>query len=136
MIKSAYPDLVYTALIRNESYAPAVRDAGAVPVIGTFADLDLATRLAEEADIVINCADADTLPFHKAILEGLKKRKEAGKGVGILIHTSGTAVFLDGSTDGKLVEGGKVWNVSDPLDGRACYRVSTELTPGYHRTET
>jgi uncharacterized protein YbjT (DUF2867 family) len=111
-IRSAHPDFTYTALTRNESHAPAVRDAGANPVIGTFADLDLVARLAEEADIIVNCSGAHGIDFQNAMIKGLEKKKESGKGVGVLIHTSGASLFLDRSKEGKLVEGGKVYCVS------------------------
>ena len=42
----------------------------------------------------------------------MRKRKENGKSVGIFVHMSGTAVFVDGTKEGRLAEGGKVWNVS------------------------
>jgi hypothetical protein len=32
-------------------------------------------------------------------------------------------MFLDGSKEGKLVKVGKIWNVSDPLDGGACSHI-------------
>ena len=42
----------------------------------------------------------------------MKNRKENGKGVGILLRTSRTALFVDGTTEGRYNENAKVWNVS------------------------
>ena len=113
-LKGAHPDFTYTALVRNPSHFDAVRAVGATPVLGSVTDHDTITYLAEAADIVVNCADSssDDIGFIHAILKGMKKRKDGGKSVGILIQTSGTAVFVDGTKEGKWVEGGKIWNVS------------------------
>ena len=64
----------------------------------------------------------------------LKKSKGDGKPTGILVHTSGTAEFGDGTKEGKYWEGTRVWNVS-VLSPRAGY---VKLMGGayfFHRTE-
>lgn len=113
-LKAAHPDFTYTALVRNQSHFPAVVAAGATPVHGTFKDREIIARHASEADIIISCGDADDVGLNEAILDGTRKRKEQGKSVAVLIHTSGTALFSDGSKEGRFVEGTtKAWNVSD-----------------------
>ena len=43
---------------------------------------------------------------------GIKERWMRTGLVGTLIHTSGTAIFLDGGKEGRSPQGGKVWTVS------------------------
>jgi hypothetical protein len=111
-LRAAHPDFNYTALVRSSDHVAAVTAAGATPVIGSSTDRDTILRLVSEADIVLNCMSADDVPLIELILEGLRKRKAEGKGVGVLVHTSGTAVFAEVSKDGKTEEGQKVWSVS------------------------
>jgi hypothetical protein len=59
----------------------------------------------------VNCGGGFSPEYQRALLDGMRKKKSSGKGVGVLIHTSGTSMFLDGSKEGKYVDG-KVWNVS------------------------
>ena len=78
-------------------------------VKGTFADLDLITKLASEADVVINTADSDSLELINALLRGLQQRHDKER-VATLIHTSGAGVFLD-DAQGSYNPGGRVWSV-------------------------
>jgi hypothetical protein len=105
-----FPGFQYQALVRSESNFEAVSAVGAIPVHGSFSDLDTVTELAAQADIVINAGDSDTIELTEAILRGMRARRDAGHTVGILIHTSGTAVFLEG-TDGKFDASAKVRRV-------------------------
>ena len=82
-----------------------------IAVKGTFQELDLITQHASEADLVVNTADSDNLDLLGAILRGIKKRCDAGKGVGSFIQTSGTAVFFD-EPRGEDNPHGRVWTVS------------------------
>lgn len=74
-----------TALVRDESKAQLVRDAGATAVVGDATDSALVTRLARESDGVVHLAsgrDVDPV-FIAAALEGL-----AGTGKPF-VHTGG-----------------------------------------------
>lgn len=78
---------------------------------GSFTDAALVTKLAADADIVINAADSDDAALLGAILAGLKKRYDEGKGVGSYIHTSGSAIYWD-TAAGKYDPESRVWSVS------------------------
>ncbi|KAG0291713.1 hypothetical protein BGZ98_002922, partial [Dissophora globulifera] len=87
------------ALVRSPEKAERdIRPFGVEPVIGSFDDVDLLTKEASQADVVLNFADADNLTATKAILKGLAhrpRRHDAARKRPILIHTSGTGVLLD-----------------------------------------
>ena len=85
---------------------------GVTPILGTFSDHDLIAKHVSEADITLNCADSDAVDLNEAVLDGMRKRREQGKTVGVLLHISGTAVFCDWSKSGKFDENVKMWNVS------------------------
>ena len=110
-LKRAHPSLNITALVRSPSHFPAISAAGATPIQGDFSEHDKLADLAEQADIVINAAEADDIKVTEALLRGFKKRKDDGKGVGALVHVSGTAVFIQGSS-GRWEDGLKAWDVS------------------------
>ncbi|THH01272.1 hypothetical protein EW145_g6947 [Phellinidium pouzarii] len=112
-LKKAHPDLVYTALVRSESDFSAISAAGATPVHGSFNDLDLIAEHCALADIVVNAADSDNVQLSDAILRGLKRRKDEGRGVAVLIHTSGGAIFNDKGKDGRFNSNLKVWTDSE-----------------------
>ncbi|KAI0708909.1 NAD-P-binding protein [Cerioporus squamosus] len=76
-----------TVLVRNPKKARDLEPFGVHPVVGSLDDTDVLTNLAKEADIVIECADADHLSSTKAILAGLKERHRATGRVPSLIHT-------------------------------------------------
>jgi uncharacterized protein YbjT (DUF2867 family) len=99
------------ALVRNEAHHAAIRALGVTVVHGSLADTALIEGQAYEADIVVNAASADDLPATKAILRGLKRRHDAGRRKGTLVHTSGVAVFTDGTKEGKFYPDAKVYNV-------------------------
>jgi hypothetical protein len=107
-----YPDLQVTALVRNPANVEAVSALGVKVVQGTFSDADLITSHTRAADITINAADSDDVALTTAILAGHKARVvEDAKPPAILLHTSGVAVFLDGTSEGKHDPNGKVWKV-------------------------
>jgi hypothetical protein len=114
-LKAAHPEFAYTALARKEGQFPAIEAAGATPILGSFADHDVIAQAAYEADLVINCGSSDEIGVARAIIEGSRKRKSEGKSTGILIHTSGTMVFVDKTKEGKWVEGARLRNVSIEL---------------------
>lgn len=104
-LKQAHPAFTYTALARDAAHFPAIAAAGATPVLGTFADRETIAELAYEADIVVNCGQANDLGLSAAILEGLKRRRSEGRAVGVLVHTSGASVFMDETKEGRFGEG-------------------------------
>lgn len=110
-LKERYPDLNITALVRDTSAFDAVRNAGALPVHGSFADLAKISELSAEADIVMNMASSDDVASNGAILKGMKARFDAGRQRGILIHMSGCSIFGDGGKEGKANENAKTWTV-------------------------
>ncbi|KAG0340646.1 hypothetical protein BG004_006332 [Podila humilis] len=91
-------DFSIRALVRSaEKAEQLIRPLGIEPVIGSLNDLDLLSREAQSADVVLNFADADNLPAVKAILHGLNQPRlnDAARKRPILIHTSGTGVLTD-----------------------------------------
>ncbi|KAF8837258.1 NAD(P)-binding protein [Paxillus ammoniavirescens] len=83
------------ALVRSTEKASRFTGVPVEPVIGSYADTDLLTKLASESDVVIACADSDDLPAAKAILAGLNKRQRETLTTPVLIHTSGIGVLID-----------------------------------------
>jgi hypothetical protein len=107
-----YPELKFTALVRNPSYFEAVRNLGVEVVQGSFGDADLISSHARSADITINSADSDSVVLNEAILTGQRARVvDDGKPPAVLLHTSGVAVFVDGGKEGKHDPNSKIWNV-------------------------
>lgn len=131
-LHKTFPEFTFEALARDPKSLDAFLGAG-IPVTivhGSFVDLELISERAAEADVVVNAGDSHNVPLHKAILRGLKKRFDKGKGVSKFIHTSGTPVFWDGMKEGKANPGGKVWTVSNPC---ACF-VSVNKLPHFSMT--
>ncbi|KAF8625571.1 hypothetical protein AX15_005331 [Amanita polypyramis BW_CC] len=84
-----------TVLVRSAEKAKRFRTLGIRAIVGTYEETALLKRLASEADIVIACANADSLSGAKAILEGLKERYNKTGRIPSLLHTSGTGVLVD-----------------------------------------
>ncbi|KAG1882313.1 hypothetical protein F4604DRAFT_1743472 [Suillus subluteus] len=84
-----------TVLIRSPEKVELFNSVGVVAVVGSNQDLEKLTEHARDSDVVLACADADDLQAARAILLGLKKRYDETGRVPILIHTSGTGVFID-----------------------------------------
>lgn len=80
-----------TALVRAKEAANKLASLNVTPLVGTLDDLDLLTKAAEEADAVINTADADHLKSVQALITGLSKATKPK----VFIHTSGTGVLTD-----------------------------------------
>ncbi|KIP03940.1 hypothetical protein PHLGIDRAFT_15544 [Phlebiopsis gigantea 11061_1 CR5-6] len=114
-LQKAHPTFKFKALARKEAVIDAFNkaagpnDAKVVAVKGSFDDSELIARLTYEADIVVNAADADHVGLRDALLKGFKKRVDDGKPLGAYLHTSGTAIFMDGTKEGKPNPDGKVW---------------------------
>ncbi|EIW84049.1 NAD(P)-binding protein [Coniophora puteana RWD-64-598 SS2] len=88
----------FTVLVRSEEKATKFEQAGYdnIKVLrGSLEDVDKIEAQAAKSDIVVHTADADDVGSAKAILAGLKKRKEETGKVPIYIHTSGTGVLVD-----------------------------------------
>ena len=115
-IRKAHPDLKVTAVVRNPAHVDAVRRLGVEVIQGSFSDTNLITSRARESDITINMASSDDVDLNNAILAGQKARVvEDKKAPAILLHTSGTAIFMDDGKEGKHDPDSKVWNVSPCL---------------------
>ncbi len=102
--------------MRNANQVDPIRASGTKDIVLASENfLDEVRRISADSDVVFNAATSDDLDLATAILHGLKTRFDAGKGAGILIHVSGTGIFLDGGVDGKLNTKSKVWNVRLPI---------------------
>ncbi|KAG2136811.1 hypothetical protein BD769DRAFT_385148 [Suillus cothurnatus] len=84
-----------TVLTRSPEKVELFNSVGVAAVVGSYRDLEKLTEHARNSDVVFACADADDLQAAKAILLGLKQRYDETGKVPILIHTSGTGVFID-----------------------------------------
>ncbi|KAH9903077.1 NAD-P-binding protein [Cubamyces lactineus] len=85
-----------TALVRSADKAKALETQfGVKTVLGSLEELDKLAALAEDAHITINTAGCDDEPMIKAILRGLKQRREKTGDIPHFIHTSGTGEFVD-----------------------------------------
>ncbi|OSC98272.1 NAD-P-binding protein [Trametes coccinea BRFM310] len=86
-----------STLIRDSAKAKILEETfGVKTTLGSIADQDKLTALAENAHIVIHTADSsDNVDAMKAILKGLKVRHEKSGDVPHLVHTSGTGVLID-----------------------------------------
>ena len=63
-----------TALVRTETSAAKLRALGVDPILGSFKDVELLKRAAEEADVVFSLASADDLEPVQAVVQGLKAK--------------------------------------------------------------
>ncbi|RPD59636.1 NAD(P)-binding protein [Lentinus tigrinus ALCF2SS1-6] len=85
-----------TALVRDAGKALLLETKfGVRAVIGSMEEFDKLSQLAENAHIVVQCAEADRDDVMNAILGGLKKRHEKTGDLPILIHTSGAGIIAD-----------------------------------------
>ena len=104
--------LKITVLVRNPDHVNAFKPLGVEVVQGSFSDVDIITSHARSADITVNMGDSDDVGLTEAILAGQKARiVEDKKPKAVLLHTSGVAIFSDGTSDGKHDLNAKVWNV-------------------------
>ena len=122
-LQRAYPTFKFKALARDETAIEAFNtaagpnDTRVEAVKGSFEDSELVTRLTYEADIVITATDAGNIGLKDALLKGFKKRFDDGKPLGAYIHTSGAAIFLDGSKEGKYDFSARIWTVRIYING-------------------
>lgn len=104
--------LKITVLVRNPDHVNAFKSLGVEVVQGSFSDADIITSHARAADITVNMGDSDDVGLTEAILAGQKARiAEDKKPKAVLLHTSGVAIFSDGTSDGKHDLNAKVWDV-------------------------
>lgn len=82
-----------TALVRSKAAGNTLKAMNVTPLYGSLDDTDLLTKAAEEADVVIDMADADHLAAAKALITGLSKAPKPK----VFIHTSGTGALGDES---------------------------------------
>ncbi|KAG8779114.1 hypothetical protein FRC12_024626 [Ceratobasidium sp. 428] len=119
-VRKAYPNVPTVALVRNPSNNAAIEAQGTRVLQGSHSDYDLIQNEASKSDLIINCADADDLELTKALLKGIKQRKETpGAKLPILIHTSGTSVVGDAPSGEPSDFSKKVWNDANPDDIRS-----------------
>ncbi|KAI0360027.1 NAD-P-binding protein [Trametes cingulata] len=84
-----------TVLTRSPEKAQLFERFGVSTVVGSLDDVEKLEAIAEQSDVVIECADADHIASTKAFLAGFRKRYEKTGKTPLLIHTSGTAVLND-----------------------------------------
>jgi hypothetical protein len=95
------PPSTITCLLRSADKAPLfdqlkVPSGTSIKVLqGSLEEHDKLTKAASEADIVINTASADDLEGTKAIMAGMRQRKEKTGHRSLFIQTSGTGVMID-----------------------------------------
>lgn len=106
------PEVTFKALVRSDADIHLVAATGAITTKDSLKDYDALSEKVAQADIIFNSADCDDVALNEAILKGLKRRFDQGKGVGTLIHTSGTASFMDGGKEGRFNPDARVWTVS------------------------
>ncbi|GJE90825.1 NAD(P)-binding protein [Phanerochaete sordida] len=106
-------DFDITALVRNKDKAQKLEAFGVRAVVGSYKDdHTLVEKLAEDAHVVFQIVDADDLPAMQALLQGLQNRHERTGDVPVLIHTSGSAIVIEGQDKGELVRE-RVWDDTD-----------------------
>ncbi|KAF8598918.1 NAD(P)-binding protein [Ceratobasidium sp. AG-I] len=118
-LRKTYPNVPTAALVRNPKDNAALTAAGARVVQGSHSDHEIIQKEASEADLVVNCADADDLELTKALLRGIKQRKEKTGQISIFVHTSGTSVVGDPPSGEPSEFSKKVWNDAKPEDIRS-----------------
>ena len=101
ILASATPPSTITALVRSDKKAEALNSISTPSgttlkaVVGDLSKADQLRDLAKEHDIVVNCANADSEEGIKALIEGMKQRRDKTGHRPLLIQTSGTGVLID-----------------------------------------
>ncbi|KAJ7930872.1 hypothetical protein B0H13DRAFT_876111 [Mycena leptocephala] len=106
-----------TCLVRGEGRASDIKQLGVKVVVGDLADVDIVQAAAEEADIVIDTANADFPKGCRAILDGLKARNVRTGIKSVFIHSSGTGALTDNAQGQFASE--KIYEDIDCADIRA-----------------
>ncbi|KAF7555722.1 hypothetical protein G7Z17_g1950 [Cylindrodendrum hubeiense] len=119
----------FTALVRHETHANALRRKGVNVVMFTgLDDLNVVKEAAASHDIVINAANTFHTPVAKCIIDGLGERKMATKKQTHLIQTSGTGSLADRPVSKRYIET-KVFSDKDNIYEYEKYRESIEPFP-------
>ncbi|KAL0072021.1 hypothetical protein AAF712_000944 [Marasmius tenuissimus] len=85
-----------TCLIRGEERAKLLREQlGVKTVVADLDQSEIIERAAENADIILDAANADHPKGVGAMVKGLEKRKAATGKTPIMIHLSGTGALTD-----------------------------------------
>lgn len=89
-----------TVLTRSEQKVDLIEslsnnDTTVKALQGSFSDTKLLTDAAYEHDIVVEAGDSDNPELVDALLQGMKKRQEEGKGITTFLHVSGTGTLVD-----------------------------------------
>lgn len=101
IIGSSKPPSTITALVRDEKKAELLKSISTPsgttikPLVGDLKNTDLLRDTVKEHDVVVNCANADDEDAIKAIIEGMKLRRDKTGHRPLLIQTSGTGVLVD-----------------------------------------
>jgi nucleoside-diphosphate-sugar epimerase len=91
-----------SVLTRSENTIAKFKELGVGIVKGSLDDVEIITKAAEEADVVLDCAHSDHMVSAKALVKGLSSGGKTKKR--ILIHTSGAGVLVD-SARGEYLSG-------------------------------
>lgn len=89
-----------TALVRSQEKADILTKATnnkVIPVIGSLDSLEIIEQQVNENEVIINTANVDHVPSAKVLADTLIKKKSKT----ILIHTSGTSVIGDETSESK-----------------------------------
>jgi len=97
-----------TVLLRSANKVEGFEKLGFKTAVGSLDDVAKLEKLASEFDVVFQTADADHLEGTKAILRGFKTSFQKTGVAPILIHTSGTGVFIDNA--GGEYEGTEIYS--------------------------
>lgn len=94
-------DTTFRVLVRTEAkkdklvrWAKVRGYNNIVPVLGTLDDFELFASEVEGADFVVDCADCDSMPGARALVEGLQRAINNKKSP-VVVHTSGTNILCD-----------------------------------------
>ncbi|KAI0019436.1 NAD(P)-binding protein [Xylariomycetidae sp. FL0641] len=115
VVRDAYPQHTFRALVRDASKANSVSAVGGVEVVqGTLDDAELISREASAADIVLNLAATGHIGCVKAIHQGLSSRSSNSHWVQLSGATNLAAPEL---ADKSRVPGSPSDRVFDDMDG-------------------
>jgi nucleoside-diphosphate-sugar epimerase len=78
-----------TGLVRSEAKIPLLKARGIETVVGTLDDVDILTRAAQAADVIIHTASVDHPSSVVTLVTALERTEK------VLIHTSGSAIVAD-----------------------------------------
>ena len=76
-------------LVRSGERAEQVSALGITPVMGNLDDLDVLTKAAQDADAVVNAANAEDRASAETLVAALAGSRKT------LIHTSGSSIVAD-----------------------------------------